>query len=149
MGITSLKENAKATRVMNRGAGAASATPTKGTIIDMQGYESVLFIAALNDVLDTSAVALRVAGGDVSDTAQMTLLPGSAGGTAGASDYDNKLLILDVEKPTQRYLEAQLFHVTANAPFDSVIAIQYGARSTPVTQGSTVKAATTLVSPAA
>lgn len=149
MAITSLLKNAKITRVMNDGAGSASATPTKGTILDMAGYESVMFIAAMGNVLDTSAVALRVAGSATNDTATMALLTGSAGGTASATSYDDKLVVLDVEKPTYRYLEVQLFHVTADAPFDGVIAIQYGARSMPVTQGSTVVASASLASPAA
>ncbi len=89
-----------------------------------------------------------MAGDDVNDTSGMTLRTGSAGGTAGASDYDDKLVILDVVKPTDRYLECQIFHVTADAPFDGIMAIQYNGHSLPVTQGSTVVASNTLYSPA-
>lgn len=147
-----LSNDCKITRVMNRGTGTASSTPSKGTIIDMAadgGFHNVMFVAALNDVVSGSQVALRVAGADSNDTAQMTLLEGSAGGTASASDYDNKLLILDVERPSHRYLEAQLFHVSQNAPFDSVIAIQYNGRTKPVINGTTVKALTTVRTPGA
>ncbi|MRV72557.1 hypothetical protein GJ700_12650 [Duganella sp. FT92W] len=142
-----LLQNCKITRVKTDGAGAASATPTKCDIIDMQGYESVMFVAMLGDVLTTSAVSLRVAGADTNSSGAMALLTGSAGGTAGASDYDDKLLVLDVVKPNQRYLECQIFHVTANAPFDGILAIQYNPRSAPVTQGSTVIASTTISDP--
>jgi hypothetical protein len=138
----------KITRVSVRGAGAASATPTKGTILDMAGWEGVLLIAEMGNVLDTSAVALRVAASDINDTAEMDLLTGSAGGTAAAADYDDKLIVLDVVQPGFRYIEPQIFHVTANAPFDGIIAIQYTAGRTPTTQGSTVKASATLTSPA-
>lgn len=143
-----LLKNCKVTRVSADGAGAASATPSKGTIIDMAGYNGVMFVALMGNVLDTSAVALKVAGAAVNDTAEMALLSGSAGGTAGASDYDDKLVVLDVYKPSQRYLEAQLFHVTANAPFDGILAIQYEPNEAPVTQGSSVVASSQLVSPA-
>ncbi|MDP3417860.1 hypothetical protein [Falsiroseomonas sp.] len=147
--FTSLLKNAKVTRIATDGAGAASATPTKGTIIDMASFDAVMFIAVMGNVLDTSQVALRVAGSDLNTSGSMALLAGSAGGTAGASDYDDKLVILDVEKPRFRYLEAQLFHVTANAPFDAILAIQYNAKSMPVTQGSTVVASASLAGPVA
>lgn len=147
--FTSLLKNAKVTRVSADGAGAASATPSKGTIIDMSGFNAVMFVAVMGDVVATSAVSLRVAGSDTNSSGSMTLLDGSAGGTAGAGDYDDKLVILDVEKPRHRYLEAQLFHQTANAPFDAILAIQYNARSMPVMQGSTVVASASLAGPVA
>ena len=71
------------------------------------------------------------------------LLTGSATFTAGASDADDKLLVLDVVKPPYRYIEAQLFHVTANGPFDGVFAILYNGSRCPVTQGSDVIASAT------
>jgi hypothetical protein len=48
------------------------------------------------------------------------------------------MVILSIPKVDKRYVEAQVFHVTADAPFDSVIAIQYNPTNVPVTQGSTV-----------
>lgn len=142
-----LLNNMKITRISADGAGAASATPTKATIIDMNGFESVCFIALMGNVLDTSALALKAAGAATNDTAEMALLTGSAAFTAGASDADDKLLILDVVKPPYRYIEAQLFHVTANGPFDGILAIQYNGSRVPVTQGSTVIASATSDSP--
>lgn len=136
-----LLKNVEIVRVANRGAGAASATPTKGTIIDMQGFDGVLFVAAFDNVLDTSAIALKIAGADTNSSGAMALLTGAeAGATADATSADNKLLAVDVYKPSNRYLEAQVFHVTANAPFDGVFAIKYRGRQMPVTQGSTVLA---------
>lgn len=146
--INNLLKNVKVTRVSAGGAGTASATPTKGTVLDMAGFESVMFIAEMGNVLTTSVVSLRAAQGTTNDTAEMDLLTGSSGGTAGASDMDDKIIILDVVRPTERYVEVQLFHVTADAPFDSIVAIQYGARNMPVTQGSTVYDSDTLANPA-
>ena len=147
MFMRNLLNNAKITRVMNRGAGTASATPTKGTIIDMDGYDSVCFVAAMQDVVNLSAVSLRAASAAANDTAEMALLAGSVGGTATAESFDNKLLVLDVVNPPHRYVEAQLFHVTQNAPFDSVVAILYNAKRTPTAQDATVVAAGTIDSP--
>jgi len=148
MNVHNLLNNVKITRVSADGAGAASATPTKATIIDMDGFESVCFVALMGNVLDTSALALKAAGAATNDTGAMALLTGSAAFTAGASDADDKLLILDVVKPPYRYIEAQIFHVTANGPFDGILAIQYNGSRVPVTQGSTVIASATSDSPA-
>lgn len=145
--IHNMLNNTKITRVSVDGAGAASATPTKGTIVDMQGYESVCFVAALGNVLDTSEVALKAAGSDTNSTGTMALYAGSAAGTAGASTYDDKLVILDVVRPPHRYVEVQIFHVTANAPFDDIIAILYNPTQKPVVQDSTVILSETLETP--
>ena len=123
--MRNLLNNCNIIRVSAGGAGSASATPTKGSIIDMQGWEGVMFLAEMGDVLNTADVDLRVAGADVNDTGQMALLVGEAGGVADATSFDDKVVALDVFKPRQQFLEVQLFHQTADAPFDSILAIQY------------------------
>lgn len=145
--FNNLLKNAKVTRVHAGGAGAASATPTKGTILDMAGFQSVMFVAEMGDVVAGSVISLRAAQAPTNDTGAMTLLEGSAGGTAGAADVDDKLIILDVVRPNERYIEVQLFHVTQNAPFDSILAVQYDPTHAPVTQGSTVYDSETLANP--
>ncbi|WP_430229911.1 hypothetical protein [Nitrosomonas communis] len=137
--LNNLLNNCKITRVHAGGAGVASATPTKCSILDMSGYKSVCFIAEFGDVLATSEVALKIATADTNDTGAMSLVSGAeVGGTAGVSDYDDKLVILDVTDVGKQFIECQVFHVTANAPFDSVIAVQYNPVNAPVTQGGTV-----------
>lgn len=146
--MNNLLRNVKITRIKVDGAGSASATPTKCDIIDMAGYESVMFFAAMGNVLTTAAVSLKVAGATTNSSGAMALLAGSAGGTADATSFDDKIVALDVVKPTYQYLECQIFHVTADAPFDGIFAIQYNGHSLPVTQGSTVAASGTIYSPA-
>lgn len=137
--LNNLLNNSKITRVNAGGAGSASTTPTKCTILDMSGFKSVCFIAEFGNVLDTSAVALKIATATTNDTNAMALVTGATvSGTAGASNYDDKLVILDVSEVNKQFIECQVFHVTADAPFDSVIAIQYNPVDAPVTQGSTV-----------
>ncbi len=55
--------------------------------------------------------------------------------------------MLDVYKPKKRYIRAILKSATADAVKNGVIAIQYGARSVPITQPSTVLDSALLVSP--
>jgi hypothetical protein len=105
----------------------------------MAGFKSVRFIAAFGNVLDTAAVSLKIATATTNDTAAMTLVDGaSVSGTAGASNYDEKLVILDITEVNKQFVECQVFHVTANAPFDCVIAELYNPVNAPVTQDSTV-----------
>jgi hypothetical protein len=145
----SMLKNAKLTRVLNAGAGTASATPEKATtILDMQGFDSVMFVALLGDVVDTAVVTLKVAAGNTNDTNTLALLTGSATFTADATSADNKAVVLDVVHPNQRYLEAQLTHATANAPHHGILAIQYNAKDKPVTQSASIAASALLDNPA-
>ena len=146
--MKNLLNNCEVVRVSNDGVGTASATPTKGTIIDMFGFESVMFVAAMADVVNLSEVDLKAAGADEDDTAEMVLFTGTAGGVADATSFDNKLVVLDLVRPGKRYIEAQLFHVDQNAPFDGIFAIKYNPLHKPTTQGATVAASATLAVPA-
>ena len=149
MDTRNLMHAAKVVRVLNRSAGAASATPTKAAIVDTQGFDAVTFIAGFQDVLDTADIALRAAAGPANDTGQMTLLAGaSIGAVASASSMDNKLLVLELNSLPHRYVEAQVLHQTANAPIDFVIAILHEARRVPVTQDASVAGAKLVDSPA-
>lgn len=58
--------------------------------------------------------------------------------TAGATDSDSKVLMVDVYKPTLRYVFASLARADQNAVIGGVIAIQYGAKSKPTTQAASV-----------
>ncbi len=136
--MAGLLKNCNVVRIHAGGAGSASATPTKATILDMQGYKSVMFIAEMGNVLDTSVVSLKAAVGDTNDTGAMTLLTDFPTGTATAATYDDKCVLLEFQEVNSRYIEAQIFHVTADAPFDSILAIQFNPTNMPVTQGSTV-----------
>lgn len=137
----SLLKDCKITRVEN--AAAAGQTELKTDVLDMSGYDGVMFVAILGDVTDTSVLTLtakqNTANSDSSPT-PTSITGASATFTAGASDADNKLLVVDVVRPTSRYVFASLTRTTANAVVDGIIAIQYRSRSVPVTQGSTVLA---------
>lgn len=107
-------------------ASAVAGTTTLTTdILNMQGYDSVCFIALLGDVTDTSVLALKVLGNATNDTVSPTEYAGNAAFTAGASNADSKMLIVDVQKPRDQYVYATLARGTANAVLDGIIAIQY------------------------
>lgn len=139
--MLSLLKDCKITRVLN--AVAAGTSDQDGTVLDMSGYDGVIFLAALGDVTATSVLELQVLGNTASSTSSPTpteITVDETIFTAGASDADNKLLVVDVVRPSKRYIFPRLKRGTANAVIDGVVAIQYRTRDVPVTQGSTVLA---------
>ena len=132
---------ANRTRVyVSANAAAAGTSAINGTAIDTQGFESVRFLAILGDVTATSVVTLKAQSGAASDGSDATDITGAttASFTAGASDADNKVLSLDVIKPTKRYVRPVLTRTTANAVVQAIIAELYGAHKNPPGGGDVI-----------
>ena len=131
-----LLSNTKITRVMD--AKAAGAAAVNSTAVDMQNYEGVLFIAAFGTLADDQETSIEAQ----QATASAGTFTDLSGTTVGdmEDDDDNQLLILDIKNPTERYVRCTVNRATANAVIDGVIAVQYGPRKKPTTQGSTVSA---------
>jgi len=126
----------KITRVEN--ATAAGTTDITTDIIDMQGFNDVTFIACLGDVLVTCALELVVQQDSAANMASAADVLGSTTSfTAGASDADNLVMAVGTYKPVERYVRAKLVRATANAVLDSIICIQGGAQTLPVTHDAT------------
>lgn len=142
----SLTKNVKITRVS--AAAAAGQTAVNSSILDMQGFDGVLFLVLTGDVSDTSVLTLKAEQNAVNSGTGMAALSGSAAFTAGATSADNKILSLDVFKPSKRYLRAALTRATANAAVDGIIAIQYGAQNRPAAHDVSVIASALLNDPA-
>lgn len=139
--MLSLLKDCKITRVEN--AAAAGTTDLDTDVLDMAGYDGVLFIALLGDATSGSVLELQAFGNTANSTSSPTpveLTADSVTYTAGASDADNKLMIVDVIRPAYRYVFGRLVIDTQNCVVDGIVAIQYRSRSVPVTQGSTVLA---------
>jgi len=117
---------------------AASSTDDNSEILDMSGFEGVVFITPITDSAETGVAALTVEQNTInSDTGMAAVAGGSAVATsAGDDDLNNRLLIVDVYKPLERYVQGVLTSAVANIAFGDTIAIRYGARSLPQTQGT-------------
>lgn len=129
-------------------AAAAAQTLLTTDVVDMQGFDSVVFIVLLGDVTDTSALALTAYTNDTNDTNSPTELALPVSFTAGASDADNKLLILELHKPRDRYVYATLARGTANAVVNGILAVLTNARERPVAQDAVVIASRFINDPA-
>lgn len=135
-------KDCKITRVAN--AAAAAQTEVLTDVLDMTGYDSVIFVALLGDVTVSSVLTLTAKENTANSTSSPTPTAVTGGATAAytatATDADNKALVVDVIRPSKQYVFASLTRTAANAVVDGIIAIQYRSRLTPVTQGSTILA---------
>lgn len=139
-----LSKHVKITRVMN--AVAAGTTDQNGTVLDMQGFDGVMFIAAFGTLTATQVTSIKAQQGTLSDGSDMADLAGSAVGPLADTD-GNKCLVLDVYRPQERYVRCVVDRGTANAVIDGVDAIQYDTRYKPTTHDATVAFAEAHISP--
>lgn len=137
----SLLKNIKVTPVA--ASAVAAQTEVLTSVLDMSGFDGVMFIALLGDVTATSVLTLTAKGNTASSTSSPTPVTqvATSAFTAGASDADDKALVVDVYDPMLRYVFASLTRTTANAVVNGIIAIQYTAEYKPTTQAATVIAA--------
>ena len=109
-------------------------------VLDMSGYEGVMFVALTGDVTTASVLTLTVKGNSANSVSSPSPVTQKASDafTAGASDADSMVIMVDVYKPTLRYVFASLTRTAANAVVGGIIAIQYGANNKPTTQHASV-----------
>jgi hypothetical protein len=140
-----LSKNTKVTRVMN--AQAVGTGNVNGTVLDMQGFESVEFILLANTITD-GLLSIKAQEGAVSDGSDAADLAGTL--TTLQNADDNKAAVLDIVKPVKRYVRPVAVRGGATgAVIDGIIAIQYGPRVEPTTNDATTVGSTeTWVSPA-
>lgn len=136
-------------RVLSVLAVAASAQTLLTTaVVDMRGFDSVVFVAHLGDVADTSVLTLTGQTGEESDGSDAADLALPVTFTADASSGDNNLLVLDLHKPRQRYVRATLGRGVANAAVSGVVAILYNSSQRPVVEDVSVVASRLINDPA-
>lgn len=116
---------------------AAGQTTLTSDVVDMTGFRSVRAIAMLDDVTATSVLTLTVLSNSTNSASGGTS-ESSATYTAAASDADYKTLIVDVSKPTGRYIYATLGRGTANAVVCGILFELYDPYVLPVTADSNV-----------
>ena len=128
-------------RLMNAVAAGTSTQSSSRVDLQTQNADAVCFALTFGDVLDTCAIVVRVMENTPDGTSGATAIPGASyTATAGATDHDNKIVLIDVKrsKITKRYVYLEVARATANAIIDGVTAIIYEKSALPVTQDSSV-----------
>src|SRR4051812_1089871 len=79
----------------------AATTDVTSSVVDMAGWDGCLFIALLGDVTSTSVLTLTAKENTANSTSSPTpaTVKATDAVTAGASDCDNKTLVVDVQRP--------------------------------------------------
>lgn len=129
---------------------AANNTDSNSDRIDMAGYEGVIFIATVTDSVATGVATFKVEQNTANSDSGMAAIAGASAAATCATndDINDKVLIVEVYRPRERYVQAVRTSATANIAFGSVIAILYGKNKLPVTAHSTVLAQATVTSAA-
>jgi hypothetical protein len=116
-------------------AGQVTGTGTLTTdTIDTLGYEGVMIFGSIATVnAGNYAKARQGAASDMSDGADLLgtkLVPGTNGNS----------FLLDLGRPTKRYVDAQIVRGGASTVTGDVYALLYGAHKAPTSQGATIEA---------
>lgn len=129
---------------------AADDTDADGAVVDTQGFDGCMFVTAIADSVATGVAALNAKQCDTSGGTYAALSGATATATCATNDdLNTKLLVLDVYRPQERYLKANITAATANIAFEATYAILYTGRKMPVEQlAAEVAALTAVASPA-
>lgn len=138
------------TQIAHAPVAAGSTDVTDCNVIDTQGYEGVRFIVGFGTITTGAVTSIRAQQSDVKASATSLTngadLEGS--GIAVGDGDDNKLVIMDIYRPRERYVQLVIKRATQNAVVDFAIAELYGARKLPVSASSDVASQELSVSPA-
>lgn len=123
-------------------AGQATTTTTR---VDTQGYEGCTFIFGIGTIAGAGTVVCTVRQDTVTGMGSAAALSGAS--VAYAAADASKLCAIDIYKPLERYLDAQIVTAVGNGVIDLVIAVLYKGEKSPITQSTTVQEVVTLASP--
>lgn len=118
---------------------ASSSIDNNSTIIDMAGFESVMFVTTITDSAITGVAAMEIQSNTINSDTGMTAVTGtSSTAISGANDdLNGTLLASELRKPTNRFVQATRSSATANIAYGEVFAILKPLRL-PAEQGATV-----------
>jgi hypothetical protein len=121
-------------------AAAAAQTELVTDVLDMTGYEGVMFIALTGDVTTASVLTLTVKGNTANSVSSPSPVTQKATDafTADGTSADSKVIMVDVYKPAMRYVFGSLTRTAADAIVGGIIAIQYNAKTKPTSQHASV-----------
>ena len=137
-------QECKVTRV--KGPVAAGATDiTDAQIIDMLGFDRAAFLASFGTLSAGAVTGVKLQHGDAANLSDAADVEGSA--LAIAETADDKDLLINIIKPTKRYLRLIPTRSTGNAVLNGAWCMQYGAKRPPVTQDSSIASSESTYSP--
>jgi len=140
--------NAKTGRIL--GYFAAGTTKRTSTIVDMQGFDEVWFLADLGTILENGTIDVFVEQNTVNSASGMARLATTTAHTVTAANalLTESQIVVKINRPTERYLQCNITPAVSNAVVLGITVIQFGGRVQPATDAASVLKSTTLASPA-
>ena len=132
-----LKQNQISQRL---GYFAAGTTKKTTTILDMAGYDGVVFIVGLGTLIEAGTLDAFVEQNTINSTSGMARLATTTVHTVTAADAlkTESCIVVDVFRPQERYVQCNITPAVQNAVILGVVAIQYNGRVKPETLGASV-----------
>jgi len=126
-------------RVVGSPVVAGSSIDNNSSRIDMQNYESVMFVASITDSVATGVATLVIQQNDDDSDTGMTAISGTSANVTSATndDVNGTALVSEIYHPSKRYVQATRTSATANIAYGDVIAVLVP-RQKPSTNGATV-----------
>lgn len=121
---------------------------TDATAVDTSGFNGVMFLFAFGTITSGAVTTVKAAG---LDTSSPTTTTDDLAGTSitVADTYDDTIVVMDIYRPTTRYVRPWVDRGTQNAVVNSIVAILYDPIKTPVTADASVSISELTVSPIA
>lgn len=130
---------------------AAGTTKRTSDIIDMAGYDGVLFIAEFSTIIEGGTIDVFPEQNTANSTGGMAEVAGTTAYTvtAAAAALAKSCILVDVYRPQERYLQCNITPATQNAVICGITAIRYAGKLLPEPHTTpTPLKATQLISPA-
>ena len=126
-----LSKNVKIDQIL--GYFAAGQTERASAILDMSGYEGVLFVASFGTIIEAGTIDVFADGDDENGAGSMAELAGTAAYTVteAAAALTYSCIVLDVYKPLERYIRCNINPATSNAVILGITAIRYKGKMGP------------------
>lgn len=120
--------------VISNTAAAGTSTVTSSAI-DMAGYEGCKIYVKFGAIVSGAATSIKAQ--QSSDDGGSDAYADLAGTSQTVADTDdNKVFIIDIVRPQERYLKAIVSRATQNSTVESIVAVRYGAKKLPATDDS-------------
>lgn len=128
---------------------AAGTTKRTSDIIDMQGWEGVVFVAGLGTIIEAGTIDVFVEQNTANATSGMARLATTTAHTVTSANaaLAKSAIVVEVHKPQERYLQCNITPATQNAVILGIVAIRYNGKLAPQSNSGLLKQ-TLLVSPA-
>jgi hypothetical protein len=124
-----LTDNVKIDQALGYYAAAQNKVTTD--ILDMAGYDGVVFIAGFGTLIENGTLDVYPEQNTANSASGMAEIAGTAAYTVAAAALTKSCIIVDVYKPQERYVQCNITPATQNAVILGIVAIRYGGNIKP------------------